>query len=392
MKIFPALLTLFFSVFAYAEITPDRFNREAGLPLLGETGDGMWNFSACQKRLRRSRVPLQSSPGRHSAFLRNRKIFGEECSEIEIITDRKNQRIESVSLIFANKGDVAKRAGTKIKRADKGISRELTAMLGKPRRSKVDPGAKKLRSDVELWQCSYADIMLDTEKGEYCIVTIRPPAESGRAEKYRIDVKALQKNIVKNDFCDVFITNIPMVDQGSKGYCAVATAQRVMLYLGIKEINQHKLADAADTDAGGGTYTGKLLNALRPLCKKYDLKLDANRDLEIKYLAKYIDNGIPVFWQMFSTKYYDELRFKHNKLRERAMKNSTPAEWGKRVQRQKKLRKSDDGAHLCLIIGYNAETEEIAVSNSWGERENKPSWIPLRAAKVVNRGVFLFFP
>ncbi len=394
MKIFSAILAVLFCVALYAEIPVRHLNREAELPLLGTADGEVWNFPDCRRRLLRGRVLLQSSPGRHSAFLQGRKVFGEECNEIEIITDQENLSVESIALIFANKGDVGKRAGTKIRRADRGLVRKLSSLFGKPVKAEIDPGTKKLRRNVELWRCSFADIMLDTEKGEYCIVTIRPPAETDGREKkqYRVDRNALQKNIVKNDFGDVFIANIPMVNQGQKGYCAVATAQRVMLYFGIKEINQHKLAEVAETKAEGGTYTHKLITALMPLCRKYRLKIDGSKDVEIKYLAKFIDNGAPVFWQMFSTDQYNELRAKHNKLRKKAMRNSSPAEWGKRVQRQKKLRKSDDNPHLCLIVGYNADTEEVAVSNSWGEKENAPSWIPLKAAKAVNRGVFVIYP
>ncbi len=392
MKKFSLLLILLLSAVLYAEIPVHRLNREIGLPLLGEKEGELWDFAECKKRLHRARIILQSSPGRHSSFLRSRKFFGEECRELEIITDRENRSIESISLIFANKGDVAKRAGTKIRRADRGITRELTTLLGKPRRVKVDPGTKKLRSNVEFWQCGYAELLLDTEKGEYCIVTIRPAEKESEKKPRRVDVSSLQKNVKKNDFGDVFIANIPMVNQGMKGYCAVATAQRVMLYYGIKELNQHKLADAADTDAGGGTYSHKLINALNPLCRKYNLKFYGSRDVEIKHLAGFIDRGVPLFWQMFSTEQYNELRYKHNGLRRRAVKNSTPEKWKKRVQKQKKLRKSDEGPHLCLIIGYNAATGEIAVSNSWGEKENLPSWVPLKAAEVVNRGVFTFSP
>ena len=46
----------------------------------------------------------------------------------------------------------------------------------------------------------------------------------------------------------------------------------------------------------------------------------------------------------------------------------------------------DGGSHMCLIVGYNEETEEIAVSNSWGDNDMQPAWVPLRLAKRVSYG------
>ncbi|MEQ1748666.1 MAG: hypothetical protein ABL974_04550 [Prosthecobacter sp.] len=43
-----------------------------------------------------------------------------------------------------------------------------------------------------------------------------------------------------------------MVDQGPKGYCAVATAERVFTYYDIP-VDQHEMAQEADTGSGGGT-------------------------------------------------------------------------------------------------------------------------------------------
>ena len=47
---------------------------------------------------------------------------------------------------------------------------------------------------------------------------------------------------------------------------------------------------------------------------------------------------------------------------------------------------------LCLIIGYNEKTDEIAVSNSWGEHENTPSWISMTDAGIVHRGCLVIHP
>ena len=62
----------------------------------------------------------------------------------------------------------------------------------------------------------------------------------------------LTKNVKKTEGGDVFISNMPMVDQGEKGYCAVASTERVMRYYGV-QVDQHELAEAASTTARRGT-------------------------------------------------------------------------------------------------------------------------------------------
>ena len=43
------------------------------------------------------------------------------------------------------------------------------------------------------------------------------------------------------------------------------------------------------------------------------------------------------------------------------------------------------GGHICLIIGYNKQTGEIAISDSWGSRFAE-RWVPAQAARAVSRG------
>ena len=61
---------------------------------------------------------------------------------------------------------------------------------------------------------------------------------------------SLDANVVKKDDGDVYIKGIPMVDQGDKGYCVVASVERVVRYYGA-EVDQHELAQIANTDDGG---------------------------------------------------------------------------------------------------------------------------------------------
>ena len=60
----------------------------------------------------------------------------------------------------------------------------------------------------------------------------------------------LPKNVTRDDDGNVFIDDIPMVDQGQKGYCVVASVQRLFEYYGIP-CDQHQLAQIAGADPHG---------------------------------------------------------------------------------------------------------------------------------------------
>lgn len=362
-----------------------RLNRAANLPLAGET----WEFAPLKQRLRSVRINLQSSPGRHSAFLNGKKVFGEVCMEIAVITDRKNQNVSSIDFIFANKGDISRRSGTAIRQSIRSLRDKLTVEFGKPEKGTLGPDTKKFRRDVQVWHCGGCAIMLESERGEYAIIHIRPAQQSVSRKPEKI-AGDLSGNVVRNEFGDVFIRDIPMIDQGGKGYCAVATAARVVMYLGIKDAGMHLLADVAKSDAEDGTSLAALNQALKPLCREYGMKQKFIGEVSVKAVKKYIDRGIPVLWTMFATNEYESMRRSNAKLR---MQAGSPEAWAKILRKQRTVKSSRKNSHLCLIVGYNELTGEIAVSNSWGIYENIPGWVPEKSArKVCQKYAFVLLP
>lgn len=43
------------------------------------------------------------------------------------------------------------------------------------------------------------------------------------------------------------------------------------------------------------------------------------------------------------------------------------------------------GGHICLIIGYNKQTGEIAISDSWGARFAE-RWVPVANMEAASNG------
>ncbi|MBO5759963.1 MAG: hypothetical protein J6S53_00300 [Lentisphaeria bacterium] len=81
----------------------------------------------------------------------------------------------------------------------------------------------------------------------------------------------LVKKVKKKDN-RTLIPDIPMVDQGPKGYCVPAVLERVMMYYGVI-INQHVLAGLMKSSAAEGTSTANMYLALKRLSKKLNINV-----------------------------------------------------------------------------------------------------------------------
>ena len=100
-------------------------------------------------------------------------------------------------------------------------------------------------------------------------------ASSGRGGKKPVVAKGAGKivdNVIDESKGrgDVFVDGIPMVDQGQKGYCAAATAERVLRYYGL-DIDEHQVAEAAGTTAEEGTSTRAMKNSVEAIGRRFRL-------------------------------------------------------------------------------------------------------------------------
>ena len=82
--------------------------------------------------------------------------------------------------------------------------------------------------------------------------------------------KAITDNIIRDPRGDVFVDNVPMVDQGQKGYCAAAAAERVLRYYGL-DIDEHEIGQAAGTSAEEGTSTKNMKDAVDSIGRRFRL-------------------------------------------------------------------------------------------------------------------------
>ena len=376
------------------------------------------------------------------------KCFGFEVYET-VLKFGEVSGVEAVELSFYNQGGVERTVETEIEgkkwqkrvREDKELSREQFMKIGAEVSAALTaPGAKAPKAtdgamrtatmtvkekewkkptiggNAKLsWSYKQKGNNLASFKPGYIKLVITHPSVAGIRAPTRTaapqakGAKKIVENILK-DSRGTFLDNIPMVDQGMKGYCAAATSERVLKYYGI-EVDEHEIAQAAGTSAENGTSTLAMKDAVTKIGQRYRLgtvvaygDFEQSSEARIAGLNQEVENynkaakklkakpitGDRYIKQEGATTYYDIAAV------DKAMEPRVLVEMktkGAQASRYKKFLKSVHeqidkgiplfwgvklgvapetgipqtmGYHMRLIIGYNDKKNEIINSDSWG--------------------------
>lgn len=321
------------------------------------------------------------------------------------------EKAGQISLVFANKGDYGSKFGVgqnhfkKVyagqdppESLDKAIeldAKTITTALNK----KFDEpeiqyfGEKNDRRKVKRWDWREHSFILSELENEYVSLSIIPTSVADNQGKVaRVtdsEMKKIKaKNVLTKTNGDNLIQNIPMVDQGPKGYCAPATMERAMRYMGVPA-DMYLLAVSA-TDPERGTDTNLLKEnserIVRSKARKFKpVKFD--REIGMREVKKHIDQGVPILWRMRSLTEYNKIAT--STTAERTKVKDYEA-WATKLQAAAtevvpRLKRIDKNHHICMIIGYNEKTNELAVSDSWGPRYAL-RWVHIDVASAVSSG------
>jgi hypothetical protein len=232
---------------------------------------------------------------------------------------------------------------------------------------------------------------------------------------------SLVENVKHQENGDVVILNVPMVDQGPKGYCAVATAERVFRYYGIP-VDQHEMAQAADTSDGGGTSPDKMFEALNKLENRFRVRVRAVEDWDYQKFVRFMDDynreakrdgkaevDVRNYQYASLTDIYARMdgatlqkakvekdksgygKFQRNV--QGLIDRGIPVMWSVTVGMlpEPAIPQGGIGGHMRLIIGYNSKTEEILFSDSWGA-EHALKRMPTAQAFAIMNGMYYMEP
>lgn len=323
------------------------------------------------------------------------------------------------SIVFINKGDVSgsfissdldnfaqdkdarKAMQEKMKKALKefpkqlkadadAIEKSLTDALGQPGRDKFGQ-SKATREKVLRWDWKGHAILLAAPEDEYVGVRIMPIAEADSGGKpLRVkdaDLRPiLKQRVERRPNGDVVVAQIPMVDQGPKGFCVPATWERFLRYMGIPA-DMYVLAMAGGTEFGGGTIVSLMTANAEDIVQRNGRRLDSvSGGPNIRKLASHIDDGLPLMWGVLV-----DLKFERD-LVFRAEDRKKVTDWNEWMEKLKPIRKAAkdlkpprENGHMRMIIGYNPQTEEIAISDSWGP-EFQERWLTVEEAEAIASG------
>lgn len=363
----------------------------------------------------------------------------------EVAFSLKNGKLSEVSIAIWNKGD-SENADVSEKGFNDiidGWSAELSKRIAPTFENKGKDTASAAKAERRMWigketlaQLEYSggkekirDPYSGRERtgknfqGEFIRLRMLPKPNSaiginastgGAVNVKRAD---LAKAVVRDPSGDVFIPNIPMVDQGDKGYCAVATAARVFNYYGVPA-DQHEMAQVAGADAGSGTNPDEMEDAMKKISGKYRtrfqglLELDYSSRKYQSFMRKYNSAAKKLGKKVLDTDNYiffvggldsDVLREVNGQgaVFEKFMgivrtniDKGVPVMWalqlGKYPENGEKARQAG-GGHMRLIIGYNTTKNEIIFSDSWGAGHEKKR-MAAPDASAATMGLYLLQP
>lgn len=394
-------------------VSAEKFNEVIGHPLFADIS--LWD-SKPEKVAERLQWPRESQTSYAESF----RLY--PPSEFKFLGARpysaalygEEGKVSGISLVFANKGDSFGARGSGEEHFIKGkpvpggiegfrmimendaelISTALTEMLGEGESQRFGDG--ETRTKAMRWDWSGHAFLLSHVEDEYVGLTIQTTEFADKRGRISRVPESIIRERAKNGIetrpnGDVVLSNLPMVDQGPKGYCAPATVERCMRYLGIPA-DMYLLAMVGETQLGGGTSTSLLLENIGQDLKRKGRKFDRWRDeLSMRTIKRYIDDGIPVMWGMFSTEEFNNIATARTEERKEILANEGDfSAYAAKVQTESEnntLPPDNNRSHIVIIIGYNEETNEIAFSDSWGERFQE-RWITLPEAYQISQDSF----
>jgi len=272
------------------------------------------------------------------------------------------------------------------------IEKALTEVLGAANDKSTFGQSRDMRERVTRWNWNDTAILLATPRNEYVVVRIMPTATAdagGRVARLSdSDLRQLLlKRVEKRENGDVLITDIPMVDQGPKGFCVPATWERYLRYLNIPA-DMYVLAMAGGTNLGGGTSLVAMAQNVDDLCRQYGRRTEGiSASMDIRNISKYINEGLPIMWGCFAM---EPLEISMTKRMQERRNVTDWAQWKKSLDPLRADAKSIQtdlrNGHLRMIIGYNATTKEIAISDSWGERMAE-RWLTVEEATATSQNM-----
>jgi hypothetical protein len=175
---------------------------------------------------------------------------------------------------------------------------------------------------------------------------------------------AIQDNVKTLPNGDVVIENIPMSNQGSRGYCAIGTLAMITQYYGLS-LNIDQLAAKAGYKEGD-TDNAIVIPIYQAAAKEAKLRMKQKDEFDFRDAMREVEKGKPLLvWRWFDRE-RDEF---HSEFAKKFAGDAAALlpDPRKDKEDQKKWASSATGGHASLVTGFNKARGEVLFTESWGE-------------------------
>ncbi len=329
---------------------------------------------------------------------------------VESIARFDSGKLAQITMVLYARGDVGDWTETQFDNLVRSAASAINTATGIQYAARGKDPTNAVHADGLIWAAPQARYLLEYSKtkalptrniafrAEFVRLEVTPPQE-------KVSLLASATNLqrarfsglshVKHDGAtgDIYLPDVPMVDQGPKGYCVVAATERVMRYYG-DQVDENELAQVANTSTAGGTSFDAMTEALKKLSGRLKIRVREVEKFDIREILALIKEynqeathdhkpKLPDQGHMIDVNaMYNEMDV--DVLREARTKNKSDLH---RFQREVQAHidqgipllwtvmlgkvpepgiPQNAGGHMRLIIGYNSAKEEILFSDSWG--------------------------
>ena len=351
------------------------------------------------------------------------KWLDQPVCEVLCSLDSPGGKLQSMTVSIYNRGDGGFMAEDDFKklrtRVESAVS-ELAGAAGAPLRDRMRMARETVYSRSWLagevrWQLLWCESDRGAEYLTLKAIPATAPVEKlRRAVQASVDKKSLPERVQKNADGSLYL-EVPMVNQGDKGYCAAATVTRVILYYG-GEIDQNQAAQIIGTDAQFGTSCREMLKKLereksmlsvrtqmlyefqsfnsvsdiRKLISRYNKAARSMRRPTIRIEDHIRTSGrqrmldLNSLNQAFDPQVYREMRLRDRDLAkfrrevQTAIRSGLPVLWM-------------IPGHIRLIVGVDPKGDSIFYSDSWGSGHEMKK-MAVQEAFILTHRIFVLKP
>jgi hypothetical protein len=305
----------------------------------------------------------------------NLSLLGGSVPIEEAIIDFKDGKFLGITISIFNRGDGGSISDEDFRNRTKLVGQHLGKELAvRPTRREAKP-TQGMLTEGYIWISARGKAVLENNpkersngKVEFLRMRLAKRDAEGAYEAATqtrsaasVRLSDLPRNVARRSDGSVFIDGIPMVDQGAKGYCAVASAQRLFEYYGIPS-DMHQLALIAGSDPNAGTNSMAINRELGSIDHLFKTRFEC--------LAVAGQRGSGLF-ELKDERYVGDPITEKNfyQMIQKSVDAGIPLLWGLTVGQfaeDPPLKMQSSGGHMRMIIGYNEADNRLIFSDSWG--------------------------